>query len=332
MRTVAFVSSTGGAGKTSLVYHLAHMLARIGYSTLAVDLDPLATLSSLFLGEKRLEEMWDLGTHTVFSSIAPLMDGQGDIGRPKPFQITESLWGLAGEPAIWSLDGPLAEARFKCYAGERFAFSRLSVFHRIVRQAGLETNSAVALLDLGSGLGSINRAALLAADFLVFPLPADTFSLHGLKVLGPFIRQWREEWMHLRECGGPSSVELPEGRMAPAGYVALRLNSRGGRIVRSRSQVHWMDQLPATYASMVLGVEVTEASMEDDPNCLAVLRNYASLMSMAQEARKPMFDLGPADGALGTYSQLASSSYVDFEALAKLLAARCGLKKSTQEE
>jgi cellulose biosynthesis protein BcsQ len=332
MRTIAFISSTGGAGKTSLVYHLAHMLARIGHPTLAVDLDPLATLSSLFLGEKRLEEMWDEGTHTVFSSIAPLLDGEGDIGRPRPFQITESLWGLAGEPAIWSLDGPLAEARFKSYAGERFAFSRLSVFHRVVRQAGLETNSAVALLDLGSGLGSINRAALLAADFLVFPLAADTFSLHGLKVLGPFIRQWREEWMHLHKRAELSLAELPEGRMAPAGYVALRLNSHGGRIIRSRSQAHWMDQLPAAYATTVLGGEATGTSMDDDPNCLAILRNYASLMSMAQEARKPMFDLGPADGAVGTYIQLVRNSYVDFEALAELLAERCGLRKSPHGE
>lgn len=329
MKTIAFVSSTGGVGKTSLVFHLAHMLARLGYPTLAVDLDPLATLSSLFLGEKQLEDMWDEGTHTVLSSVAPLMDGEGDIGRPNPFQVTESLWGLAGDPAIWSLDGPLAEARFKCYAGERFAFSRLAVFHRVVRRAGQETNSAVALLDLGSGLGSINRAALLAADFLVFPLAADTFSLHGLKVLGPFVRQWREEWTQLRKRAGGASAELPEGRMAPAGYVAFRLNSF--RVRPFRSHVQWMERIPATYATSILD-ETTAASMYDDPNCFAILRNYASLMSMAQEARKPMFDLGPADGAVGTYRVLVHDSYADFEKLAELLAERCGLKKSTQGE
>ena len=327
MKTIAFVSGTGGAGKTSLVYHLAHMLPRLGYPTLAVDLDPLATLSSLFLGDKRLEEMWDEGSHTVFSSVAPLIDGQGDIGRPRPFPITESLWGLAGEPAMWSLDGPLAEARFKCDAGERSALSRLSVFHRVVRRAGQDTNSAVALLDLGSGLGSINRTALLAADFLVFPLVADTFSLHGLKILGPFIRQWREEWMHLRERAGGASVELPEGLMVPVGYVALRLNSFQGRRTRFHSQ--WMNQIPAVYATEVLGVKEMGTPMAGDQTCLAVLRNYGSLMSMAQEARKPMFDLGPADGVVGSYAPLVHDCFESFETLAMSLAARCGLEKST---
>ncbi|ATB34987.1 chromosome partitioning protein [Cystobacter fuscus] len=328
MKTIAFVSGTGGAGKTSLVYHLAHMLPRLGYPTLAVDLDPLATLSSLLLGDKRLEEMWDEGTHTVLSSLAPLMDGQEDIGRPNPFVVTESLWGLAGEPALWSLDGPLAEARFECHSGERSAFSRLSAFHRVVQRAGQETKSAVALLDLGSGLGSINQTALLAADFLVFPVAADTFSLHGLKVLGPFIRQWREEWRHLRQRVGNSSAELPEGRMAPVGYVALRLNFFQGR--RTRFQAQWMNQIPAVYATEVLGVKETEIPRDDhDESCLALLRNYGSLMSMAQEARKPMFDLTPADGAVGSYAPLVHECFQDFEGLATLLVMQCGVEKPT---
>ena len=37
------------------------------------------------------------------------------------------------------------------------------------------------------------------------------------------------------------------------------------------------------------------------------LRNYRSLMPMAQEARKPMFDLSPADGAIGSHAQLAEA-------------------------
>jgi cellulose biosynthesis protein BcsQ len=46
MITIALFNNKGGVGKTTLVYHLAHMFSRIGYPTVAVDLDPQANLTS----------------------------------------------------------------------------------------------------------------------------------------------------------------------------------------------------------------------------------------------------------------------------------------------
>jgi hypothetical protein len=43
---------------------------------------------------------------------------------------------------------------------------------------------------------------------------------------------------------------------------------------------------------------------------------------MAQEARKPMFHLKPADGALGAHLQSAQDARKDFEALARGIAAK----------
>ena len=45
MKVVTFFSDKGGVGKTTLAYHLAHMLPRLGYPTVAVDLDPQANLT-----------------------------------------------------------------------------------------------------------------------------------------------------------------------------------------------------------------------------------------------------------------------------------------------
>lgn len=44
-----------------LSYHLAHMFSRIGYPTIAVDLDPQANLTSAFLDEGQLEDLWGNG-------------------------------------------------------------------------------------------------------------------------------------------------------------------------------------------------------------------------------------------------------------------------------
>lgn len=48
-------------------------------------------------------------------------------------------------------------------------------------------------------------------------------------------------------------------------------------------------------------------------------------MPLAREARKPMFHLTPADGAMGGHLQAALACRKEFRGLAKELAGRCGL-------
>jgi hypothetical protein len=60
------------------------------------------------------------------------------------------------------------------------------------------------------------------------------------------------------------------------------------------------------------------------------LRNYGSLMPMAQDARKPMFDLKPADGAIGSHAALVERCRREFRALAERLASAANLNQSAQ--
>ena len=50
------------------------------------------------------------------------------------------------------------------------------------------------LIDVGPNLGAINRAAIIAANFVVFPLAPDLFSLQALRNVGPTLQEWRNEW------------------------------------------------------------------------------------------------------------------------------------------
>ncbi|MDO9064561.1 MAG: ParA family protein, partial [Sulfuricella sp.] len=99
MRTVAFFNNKGGVGKTSLVYHLAWMFADHGIKTLAVDLDPQANLTAMFLDEARLESLWPDDEHpdTVYGAIRPILRGTGDIAQPHVEKITAKLGLIAGD-------------------------------------------------------------------------------------------------------------------------------------------------------------------------------------------------------------------------------------------
>jgi hypothetical protein len=68
-------------------------------------------------------------------------------------------------------------------------------------------------------------------------------------------------------------------------------------------------------------------SVENDRECLATLKHYRSLMPLAQEARKPMFHLKAADGAIGGHSKAVSDCYDDFLVLARTIADRCEVEQ-----
>lgn len=323
MKTIAFFNNKGGVGKTTLVYHLAHMLPRLGYPTLAVDLDPQANLTSAFFDEDRLESLWDSEQETILACVDPILEGTGDIKEQRPLEAAESLWVLAGDLGLARFEDKLSESWPKGYLKDPAALRATSAFHRLIQQGGEMVDAVVALLDVGPNLGAINRAALLAAEYLVIPLAADLFSLQGLRNLGPTVRQWREQWQGTLKASS-TSFPLPEGKMHPAGYVVLQHAVRLDRPVRAYGR--WLNRIPSVYRQAVLD-ERAEGIEDKEKNQLASLRNFRSLMPMAQDVRKPMFDLTPADGAIGSHAQLAQTCNADFKRLAERIAKACDLEK-----
>ena len=87
MKTIAFFNNKGGVGKTTLVYHLAWMYAELGYSVVAVDLDPQANLTTVFLDEDRLEQLWPDGAHpdSILGAVSPILRGhsRGRVAHPQ---------------------------------------------------------------------------------------------------------------------------------------------------------------------------------------------------------------------------------------------------------
>ena len=51
---------------------------------------------------------------------------------------------------------------------------------------------------------------------------------------------------------------------------------------------------------------------------------------MAQEARKPIFSLTPADGAIGNHAQAVTDAYGDFQRLAEKLVERMAAADTSQ--
>lgn len=324
MKTIAFFNNKGGVGKTSLVYHLAWMFADRGIKTIAIDLDPQANLTAMFLDETRLEELWPDNSHpdTIFGAIHPILRGIGDVVEPHVEAITPSLGLVPGDLGLSRFEDKLSDAWPRCHNHDESAFRIMTAFHRLMEKAGAK-GAELVLIDVGPNLGAINRAALIASDQVVLPLAPDLFSLQGLKNLGPTLREWRSIWSSLL-TKAPAGLSIPKGSMQPAGYIVMQHGIRDSRPVNAYQR--WMERIPKVYRDAVLGEpDSTPPPVAQDPYNLAMLKHYRSLMSLAMEARKPIFFLKPADGAIGAHTEAVRSCYGDFLILAKRIANNAGV-------
>lgn len=331
MKIIAFFNSTSGVGKTSLVYHVAWMLSEFGYRVIAADLDPQANLTSLFLDEDAVEALWDGQDkcNTVYRMVTELVGAAEDVRDPACYAITDNLALLPGDIELSKFEEQLSIAWAKCLAGDMRAFSVLSAFYRLFSRAADVHSADVVLVDIGSNLSAINRAALFASDRIVLPVAADLFALRGLISLGSQLRAWREDWRTRLDALSPTQAHpsLPKGSMPLVGYIATQHAIHQSRPIRRYERSIMMRRIPAAYREYVLGEPSSDVPeiLGDDEHCLAVLKNYRSLMILAQEARKPMFHLTAADGALGTHRYAVLDCFRQFQALNGEIIRRCGI-------
>ena len=328
MKSIAVFNNKGGVGKTSLIYHLAWMYADLDYNVVVADLDPQANLTTMFLNDDELEALWD-ASKTIHASLRPLLAGTGDVTKPHLVTPAPGINLVAGDMNLSSAEDELSSQWPDCLDRKERAFRVLSAIWRALRLAVEDSNADFALVDVGPNLGALNRAALVAADHVVVPVAPDLYSLQGLRNLGPTLREWREGWRERHARNPVEDLPMPHGDIQPVGYVVLQHAVRLNRPVKAYER--WMARIPQAYREHVLREDPpsTAVAATPDANCLATLKHFRSLMPLAQEARKPMFALKPADGAIGGHASAVSNCYEDFQALAREIAQRCAVPRST---
>ncbi len=327
---LTFFNNKGGVGKTSLIYHLAWMYSSLGKKVVIADLDPQANLTAAFLTEEKIEKLWNeqlLGS-TIYHCIKPLT-GVGDIVKPVVLQeINANLFLIPGDVELSGFEDALS-GEWPNSMGDNNLYRPmriLSSFWQVMQMGAEQINADIILVDIGPNLGAINRSVLIATDFVVIPLGADLFSLQGLKNLGPSLGSWKslwekrlENWRKGRECSNHQDFQLPKGNMQAIGYVCQQHGVRLARPVKAYEK--WVNSIPEVYREAVLKENNPKPMKQaEDPYCLATIKHYRSLIPMGQEHRKPIFELRPADGAIGSHANAVQDARNDFEVLAQKIA------------
>lgn len=168
----------GGVGKTTTCVNLAAELGRIGYSVLAVDIDPQANCTS---GLGISPEDFELSLYDVLLGEAEAKDA-----------VLPTKWeGVSILPATIDLAGAEIELAS--------VISRETRLRRHLRS--LDTFD-VAIVDCPPSLGMLTINALVASDKLIIPIQCEYYALEGVGQLSKTIGLVRDSLNSELEISG----------------------------------------------------------------------------------------------------------------------------------
>ncbi len=320
MKKISIFNNKGGVGKTTYMYHIAHLLSDKGIRTLMVDCDSQCNLTAYALDDKEIEKSWDERGNSIYRNIELVHKGLGDIRNRSPKEINTNLFIVPGDINLSIFEDTLGDTWTRASNQESAARVQTAIL-RYVDWAASKISADVVLIDLGPNLGALNRAVLGGSDYFIVPVSPDLFSIRGTENLGNKLVTWRSEWNSIYSSW-KDVINVPKGEPSFAGYVIqqhnLRTNSegmtKGWSIFGSRLET-------AINQNIIDNLKPIGQVVDwDDKNYnLGQIPNLHSLIPYSLEARKPVYKCTSQDGLKGAHITRARESRYIFENMVDII-------------
>lgn len=168
MKIISVANIKGGVGKTSVCSAMAAGLAEKGYKVLLIDSDPQTNLTMCFLQEQPDE----------IPSLYHVCNQMRDFDEVK-ISISDSIDLVPGDFALCNADMQFLKA------------GRLKILQKAI--GNLDSKYDFLVIDTPPNMGILSLNALIASNYVVVPMAADTFSLKGIRLLKQTLDEVSEE-------------------------------------------------------------------------------------------------------------------------------------------
>ena len=319
--SISFFNNKGGVGKTTFLFHVAHRIAELGKVVLMVDCDSQCNLTAYSLETASIDQAWHATGNSIYRQIEPVHRTTGDIRNRAATQVTDKLHILPGDLSLSEFEDRLGDSWNSAKGGSEAALRAQSAIHRVIKQAAIKSKAEIVLLDLGPNLGAINRAVLGGSDYIVSPVSPDLFSIRGTENLGNKLLTWRNEWDQCNSAWSGGGLEIPQGQPKFIGYVTQQHNIRNNTAGMTRGWQIFGKQVEEAINANIISKLMPLEQIAENPNNsydLGMIPNLHSLIPYSQNARKPVFHCGSAEGLKGAHIASARDSRSFFDPVANI--------------
>jgi chromosome partitioning protein len=220
--TICMINQKGGCGKSSSCFHLSGYFANSGLNVLLVDADPQGSLSQGFFGSSLVENLPSEETLSAVFDDTKFLPSSQALATPTAFErisLVRANYTLASHNGPRPEDSGLRQYALRVFLDELEGFD-------------------LVLIDCPPNLYQCSWSAMLAADFVVIPVPPEDFGAQGLRVVHQAIESAR---------GLNGNLEL-------LGHLVTRYDSR--LLVHQSYET----KLRSLYGKTVLKTVIPEAS------------------------------------------------------------------------
>lgn len=155
--TIAVANQKGGVGKTTTAVNLAAALARKGFETLLIDVDPQGNATSGLGFDKRV---FVPNIYNVLVELMPLEKTMKETG-------VKNLWTVGANADLTGAEIELVSA-----------LARESRLKGAI--SGVKSRFRFIILDCPPSLGLLTINALTAADRVIIPIQGEYYAMEGL--------------------------------------------------------------------------------------------------------------------------------------------------------
>jgi chromosome partitioning protein len=220
--TFCLINQKGGCGKSSTCFHLAGAFVGLGYKVLLVDVDPQGSLSQGFLGSDFVENLPASETLAAVFDEASFFVDHRLLVRETPF------------PGISLIPSNQTLAEFNTPRPEMGGMTQYAIRELLEAQEEYD----IVLLDCPPNLYQCSWNGMIAADYVLIPVPPEDFGTQGLRAVHQAIDQARRLNTRLRRLG----------------HLVTRYDKR---LLIHRS---YEERLRGLYRELVLDTTIPEAS------------------------------------------------------------------------
>lgn len=348
MKIISLFNNKGGVGKTTLAFHLSHVLAEMGKKVLVIDLDPQCNITICGIDQDTLGEIWkeedpfiadyesaaaanadkmgeiNSHPHSIHYLLKPTEDGIMDItdeNLPPAIQIAENLDLIPGRLTVHKYEAIISERWAQAYQGAPLAIRTLTRIRTLAEAYGNRNGYDFVIIDTSPSLGALNKVIISTVDGFVIPCLPDMFSLYGIRNIGDSLKQWQRDFNTIYTLiSDEKRSRFPDHFVRFLGYTIYNAKKyTRGNSPWALAQAHqnYAMQIPQTINDHIVEEvrgNLTQEQIKSPIGDTAVMHTHNTLPNMAQKYRLPIWKvpactyLDPEDKR--TISVNAAGSYL----------------------